>query len=533
MIDMNSGEKKKVYGYRRVSTEEQVEGISLQNQELAIKTYADQHNLEVVEIFSDEGFSAKTARRPALQIMLKLLASKDSDVKGIIVYNLSRISRDMESFFRDIGYHLSARAVHLYSTSENIDDTAQGRLMRNISLTMHQYDNDVKSQTVKDNMHLVALEGWWQGSIPHGYMREKVAIGEKTRDGKVKERLTLVPDTDNKVGQKVRMVLERFSKGDITQSELAQYAEAIKLKSATGTGFAPQSIKNMLTNVTYAGFVCNAMTNYEPVKGKHEGLISLDTYNRNQAILDGRKPADTSMPRFTADYPLKHSLLCTNCLKSLTGSAPTTGSGSRSPRYHCTRCTGLGSKSTSRTDELFEAFLNDITPTDALIKLFRTIVSRIASEKLTDLNERVSALRSKMSVIDSNIQKALQAFLDNEISRLEKEDYQNKLRQQRIELEGEINTLEDLQRLNEATIEYVCNFIKAPARMWLDADPAIKVEFQRMVSENGIVFDLKSEKFGTTGLSPFYRLKDTIKDSEEPLNSSMVILRRVELRLPG
>ena len=78
--------------------------------------------------------------------------------------------------------------------------------------------------------------------------------------------------------------------------------------------------------------------------------------------------------------------------------------------------------------------------------------------------------------------------------------YQGNLRMKRIELEGSIDKLEDAQRLNEATIDYVCNFIDAPARMWRDADPLTKIEFQKMVTESGIVFDIKNENFGTGGV---------------------------------
>lgn len=45
-----------------------------------------------------------------------------------------------------------------------------------------------------------------------------------------------------------------------------------------------------------------------------------------------------------------------------------------------------------------------------------------------------------------------------------------------------------------------------------------------MVTESGITFDLKREKFGTSGLSMFYRLKDIQKDSGESLDSLMVTL---------
>lgn len=529
---MSTIDKVKVYGYRRVSTEEQIDGASLQNQQLAIERYANDNNLEVVEIFSDEGYSAKTAKRPALQDMLKLIEHKNNEVRGVVVYNLSRISRDLESYSREIGFHLSSRGVRLHSTLENIDDTPQGRLMRNISLSMHQYDNDTKSQTTLDNMRLVAREGWWQGNIPYGYVRERVPIGEKNRDGKRKERLTLKPDSHNNLSSKIRSMLERFSKGDINQAELAQYADSIGLKSANSSGFAPQSIKNVLTNMAYAGFICNKMTDFEPFKGRHPGIISIDTFNRNQAILEGRKP-DSTQPRFSAEYPLKYTLLCSKCLKPLTGSAPKTGSGGRSPRYHCARCRGMGSMSLDKTEKLFEEFLDTITPSDNLVKLFRTIVRRTASKKLVDVNSSLESLRSQVSKIDTDIQKALQAFLDGEIGKEEKEQFQSALRLRRIDIEGKIYQLEDVQRLNEATVDYVCNFIDAPARMWLDADAETKVAFQKMVSESGIVFDIKNEKFGTVGLTPFYRLKDTRKDPSHADESLMVTSRGIEPRLPG
>lgn len=518
---MDKKEPIKVYGYKRVSTEEQVDGMSLQTQELAIQAYAEQHNLEVVHIFHDDGISAKTAKRPQLQEMLAKLTAKDNEVRGVVVYNLSRISRDLESYSRDIGYHLSAKGVRLYSTVENIDDTPEGRLMRNIALSIHQYDNDTKSRTVKDNMKQVALEGWWQGNIPYGYSRVKVPIGVKDKDGKTKERLTLEPDSNNDLSDKIRMMLERFSEGDLKQSELTDYAESIGLYSPKGERFAPQSMNNILRNITYAGFVCNKMTDFEPVKAKHVGLISLETYLRNQAVLDGRKP-DEAMPRFTASYPLKHSLLCINCHKPLTGSAPTGGSGKSSPRYHCTRCAGTGSKGLDRTNELFEAFLNDVTPTDKMIKLFDVIVRRIAKDKLSNVNKAISDVRDDMTKIDTDMQKALQSMLDGDISKQEKEDYQSSLRIKRLNLEDELNKLRDVQSLNESTITYVCNFMDAPARMWQDADAETKVIFQQMVTENGIVFDLKNEKFGTDGLSMFYRLKDNKKDPSESDESLMV-----------
>lgn len=232
-------ERKKVFGYRRVSTEEQVEGASLYNQERAIHAYAEANNLEVVRVYSDEGYSAKTAKRPQLQEMLEAIRAKDNEIQGVVVYNISRISRNIESYYREIGVFLSVKGVELHSTQEMIDNTPQGKLMKTMFLAMHQLDNDMKSQVVQDNMKLIAQEGWWQGKIPYGYKAVRIPIGIKTRDGKIKSRLTLEPNNDNNLAEKIRLLLTRFSKGDITQTQLIDFSESIGLKSATGGKYTP------------------------------------------------------------------------------------------------------------------------------------------------------------------------------------------------------------------------------------------------------------------------------------------------------
>ena len=64
--------------------------------------------------------------------------------------------------------------------------------------------------------------------------------------------------------------------------------------------------------------------------------------------------------------------------------------------------------------------------------------------------------------------------------------------------------------------------LTAPATMWHDSDTATKIEFQKMITVSGIVFDIKNEKFGTDGLTLFYRLKDNQKGSKESSESNMV-----------
>ena len=101
---MNKEEKVKVVGYMRVSTDRQTDGVSKDTQQAAIQKYADANNMEVVDWYWDGGFSAKTAKRPELQRMLKDIESKKyMGLAHVVVYNTSRISRNLISYAADIG----------------------------------------------------------------------------------------------------------------------------------------------------------------------------------------------------------------------------------------------------------------------------------------------------------------------------------------------------------------------------------------------------------------------------------------------
>jgi site-specific DNA recombinase len=98
--------KRNAYAYIRVSTEEQVDGASIPNQIRAIKRYCAEHNIEIVGWYEDDGKSGKTAKRDELQAMLADALVNKGKVDHIVVYNVSRISRNLESYSRDIGYRM-------------------------------------------------------------------------------------------------------------------------------------------------------------------------------------------------------------------------------------------------------------------------------------------------------------------------------------------------------------------------------------------------------------------------------------------
>ncbi len=82
--------------YHRVSSEEQVEGYSLDAQQRATSAYCLAHGWEVVREYRDEGKSAWTddlAKRPAFARMVADAEAGVVDV--VVVHKLDRFSRNL------------------------------------------------------------------------------------------------------------------------------------------------------------------------------------------------------------------------------------------------------------------------------------------------------------------------------------------------------------------------------------------------------------------------------------------------------
>jgi site-specific DNA recombinase len=78
-------------GYIRVSTKQQISGNSLSYQKEAIEPYCESNYIDLVNIYSDEGFSAYK-ERPQFKTGINQIRTNPR-INGIIVNELSRFGR--------------------------------------------------------------------------------------------------------------------------------------------------------------------------------------------------------------------------------------------------------------------------------------------------------------------------------------------------------------------------------------------------------------------------------------------------------
>ena len=132
----------RVIGYTRVSTDRQAEqGCSLEAQEEKIREYAKVYDLEVVEVITDAGASAKTLDRLGLQRALAMLKRGEAD--ALVVTKLDRLTRRVVNLGELVEKYFVSGRWALMSVGEQIDTrSAGGRLVLNVLVSVAQWERE-------------------------------------------------------------------------------------------------------------------------------------------------------------------------------------------------------------------------------------------------------------------------------------------------------------------------------------------------------------------------------------------------------
>lgn len=247
--------------YTRVSTQEQVNGYSLGEQEEKLKAYCTARSWTVANVYSDGGFSGGNTNRPALQRMINDIKRKKIEL--VLVYKLDRLSRSQKDTLNLIEDVFNKYAVNFVSLSENFDtSTPFGKATLGILACFSQLERE----TIRERMQLGAVarakDGFFHGGgfIPIGYdyVNGELIINEYE-------------------AMQVREIYDLFLKGyPITR---IRKILASKYTNKYGSWYSESSVRSCLTTPLYYGKVTYAGQQYD---GRHEPIVSEETFNKVQ-----------------------------------------------------------------------------------------------------------------------------------------------------------------------------------------------------------------------------------------------------------
>lgn len=164
----------RVVGYVRVSTERQAdEGVSLDAQRAKLRAHCAALDLELVAVEADEGVSAKTLERPALQRALAMLREHHAD--ALLVPKLDRLTRRVVDLGLLIETYFAEGRWALVSVADQIDTrTAAGRMTLYILMSVAQWEREAIGERTADALAHLRAEGVQLGRAAFGWRHTEV-----------------------------------------------------------------------------------------------------------------------------------------------------------------------------------------------------------------------------------------------------------------------------------------------------------------------------------------------------------------------
>ena len=399
-------EIKRAVIYLRVSTEEQVDNYSLETQESICIKEAERKGLEVVQIYKEEGRSAKNIiGRPVLIEMLEFCRKNKKNIDALIVYRLDRLSRQTGDFLA-IRKRLAEYQILLISASEPTGNSPTERFIETMLASFAQMDNDVKSERTRNGLRARFLAGLPSSTLPLGYKNE---FGYAIKDPKTWDS--------------VKKAWELMATGTKTLLEMANIMNAWGLRqSFIGKEYLlkPQAISRMFRNKFYIG-ILTSKRHPEQVRGQHIPMVTEALYYRVQAAIDGRN-TNIHVPlarrnRDNREFPLRRLVRC-KCGTALTG-AWSKGKYTKYAYYVCNKRCGSPSIPMDDLNDATIQFLSAITPTkqgfDAFIALLRRTYYTRGAQLQKRRDEGDIELKRLHTLRQSLIQKNLNGIYSDEI----------------------------------------------------------------------------------------------------------------------
>lgn len=292
--------------YSRVSSEEQRDGYSLDEQDEIDRKFGESKKWILCGTYRDEGKSAKTTERPDFQRMMGDAENDGFDV--IVVWNISRLTRSLTDMFvilRDLDKY----GVRIVSVTEPFDfTTVIGRAILAVIVAFAEWFLQQLALDTARGHKARAEEGKWNSALPYGYYADYKKHGG---DG------LAIPDETERLG--VMMAFETYATG--------AYGDAVVSKILNDSGFRPpikrkgerwlsywtkDSVRFMLQNRFYVGEV---QYKGEWMPGIHEPLIPITLFEECQRIRAERHVERTkhSQKRNDRVYLLSGIVKCAGC----------------------------------------------------------------------------------------------------------------------------------------------------------------------------------------------------------------------------
>ncbi len=318
-------------------------------------------------------------------------------------------------------------------------------------------------------MRARAMGGYWPFHAVPGFRFAKVA-----GHGNLLVR-------DEPMASVMQEALEGFANGSLaSQGEVKRFLESRPefMAGRKRPELRYEDVYRFLTRPHYAGYIEFPKWGVSLRKGHHEGLISLEVYQRIQQRMQEGARVMTRKNSGT-DFILRGALACADCGKSMTACWSRSKTGKKHPYYFCfTKGCESYRKSIprDRIESEFETLLTRMTPSAEAFGMVRAMFKRTWETRLAQAKEIAATLKSEVARLDKQIEQLLDLVVNSSstatvgayerrIARLEKE---------KLVASEKLERKPGPKRTFDEMFELACEFLSNPCNLWRNQNPAAK-----------------------------------------------------------
>lgn len=278
--------------YIRVSSEEQVRhGYSLSSQRQRLNEYCKEKKYKIVDIYADEGKSARTKLRNRKELLRLVGDVKENKIDRIIFWRLDRWFRNIADYYKvqDI---LDKYNVDWECTDEEYNTTtSNGRLHLNIKLSIAQNESDQTSDRIKFNFSRMIKNGnviVGKQGMPLGY----------TIGGEKKQKRMIKDEETEKIAEDMWNNIK--TTGSIRKT-------LFYINNQYNLNICYDSMRHYFLNTKYYGY-------YKGVENYCPAYITKEDFDYVQSIIKNNYKCNKRH-----DYIFSGLLLCPICNRKLAG----------------------------------------------------------------------------------------------------------------------------------------------------------------------------------------------------------------------
>jgi len=442
--------------------ERKLESESVTNQRNLLAEFAQQHRLDVVDTYIDDGYSGTTFDRPDFQRMIADIQT--GKINMVLTKDMSRLGRDyiqtgyyMEQFFPRLG----VRYISLLDgVDTGIDSTANDITpFRAIMNDMYAKDISKKITSVKrDKQKRGQFIGW---KPSYGYRQspesKNVLVPDDEAAHVVRRMFSLALS-----GMSCRQIAARLNEERVPPP--AVYAGLTPARTGPYSGqWATERVNATLKNEMYIGNMvqgrmrkvsykvdeCRRMPQEQwiIVEDTHEPLVSREVFDKVQMLIESRQRTRSR----TYDFLLKGLIFCHECGYPL--GVINRKSGGRELLYFVCRTYQRFTKESACTCHCVRVEAVTAAIMEEIARVCRQYLDpetckRLAQEEIAasdsqaERERELAQLQGKLDKLTANLDRMYSEKLSGLLDDADFQRIYGKIKQERGQLEGRIRQLQ-------------------------------------------------------------------------------------------